>query len=360
MIIKKINIKLLVLPLVAVLSLSAFSHEDKYTSNDNDLMQSSFTEVIRFDALRFEDSKMDGSSQITLENAIRHIKTYRDLHKQLRVTIIGHTESLTDDENEKKIESNTYVKYIENFFAREFDVNSSKEKAADYADTVYREMLDANISKDIISLENHAGYNLAYFKTSTDADELSNRVMVTLYVLEAADEDIDGVIDVIDECAGTQRGVLVDKKGCAKDSDKDGVPDHKDTCVNTPSTLQVDFQGCRLNDTLALTFEYDSANILPESDPILSEFSKFMLDNTGYEAEIIGHTDSDGTISHNIDLSQRRAISTKEALVGRGIDASRLTVSGHGELEPVATNATSAGKQANRRIEVRIFYKTIK
>lgn len=358
--IKKINIKLLLLPLVAVLSLNAFSYEDKYTSNDNGLMQSSYTEVIRFDALRFENSNMDSSSQITLKDAIGHIKTYSDLPKQIRVTIIGHTESLTDDENEKKNKSNTYVKYIENFFAKELDVNSSKQKAANYTDSVYREMLDANISKDIISLENRAGYNLAYSKTSRDADELSNRVMVTLYVLQEADEDIDGVIDAKDECAGTQRGVLVDEKGCARDSDNDGVPDHKDICVNTPSTLQVDFQGCRLNDTLSLVFEHNSANILPELDPILSEFSKFMLDNTGYKAEIIGHTDSDGTIKYNMDLSQRRALSTKEALVRRGVDASRLTVSGQGELEPVATNATSEGKQANRRIEVRIFYKTTK
>ena len=357
--IKKINIRLLVLPLVAVLSLSAFSYEDKYISNDDVLMESSFSEIIRFDPLHFDSSEIEDSSKSILEDAIKRIKTHSDLHKKLRVTIIGHTQSQTDDKNEKRIESTTYAKYIENIFARELDVNSSKEKADNYADSVYKEMLDANISKDIISLENHAGYNLAYSKTSSDADELSNRVMVTLYVLQAPDEDLDGVINAADECAGTQRGILVDSKGCAYDSDNDGIPDHKDICVNTPSTLQVDFQGCRLNDTLALTFEYDSANILPESDPILSEFSKFMLDNTGYKAEIIGHTDSDGTIDHNIDLSQRRALSTKEALVGRGIDASRLTVSGKGESEPVATNATSAGRQANRRIEVRIFYKTI-
>lgn len=358
--ITKTNIKLLLLPLVAVLSLNAFSYEDKYISNDNTLINSSFSEIIRFDALHFIDNKMDTSCEPIFNEAIGKIKKYSDLHRQLRVTVIGHTESLTDDANEKKIESTTYAKYIENIFTRDFDLNSSKEKAQNYADSIYTKMLDANISKDIISLENHAGYNLGYSKTSPDADKLSNRVMVTMYVLQAPDEDLDGVINAMDECAGTPRAVLVDDKGCAYDTDKDGVPDYKDICVKTPFTLQVDLQGCRLNDTLALTFKIDSAEILPISDIILEEFSKFMLNNTGYKVEIIGHTDSDGSILHNDDLSKRRALSTKKALVEHGIDASRLIVSGQGELEPVATNKTPVGKQANRRIEVRIFYKTIK
>lgn len=360
MMMKKINIRLLVLPLVAVLSLSAFSYEDKYISNDDVLMESSFSEIIRFDPLHFDSSEIEDSSKSILEDAIRRIKTHSDLHNQLRVTIIGHTQSQTDDKNEKRIESTTYAKYIENIFTRELDVNSSKKKADNYADSVYKEMLDANISKDIISLENHAGYNLAYSKTSTDADELSNRVMVTLYILQAPDEDLDGIINAADECAGTQRGILVDSKGCAYDSDNDGVPDHKDICVNTPSTLQVDFQGCRLNDTLALVFKTDSDEILPVSDEIIQEFAKFLIDNKGYHAEIIGHTDSVNTEAYNMELSQRRAMSTKKALVKKGIEASRLTTSGKGEIDPIASNILKEGRQKNRRIEVRIFYKTIK
>jgi OOP family OmpA-OmpF porin len=67
---------------------------------------------------------------------------------------------------------------------------------------------------------------------------------------------------------------------------------------------------------------------------------------------IEGHTDSDGSEARNLDLSQRRAQSVVDWLVGKGIDADRLTPAGKGAAEPIADNGTSAGKAANRRVEV--------
>jgi outer membrane protein OmpA-like peptidoglycan-associated protein len=69
---------------------------------------------------------------------------------------------------------------------------------------------------------------------------------------------------------------------------------------------------------------------------------------------IEGHTDSDGTNEYNQGLSDDRAAAVKEALVSRGISASRLTTVGFGETSPVATNGTAAGKALNRRTEVKL------
>ena len=74
-------------------------------------------------------------------------------------------------------------------------------------------------------------------------------------------------------------------------------------------------------------------------------------------AAIAGHTDADGSDSHNQDLSERRAKSVVAWLVAHGIEASRLTPVGRGESEPIADNDTSAGRALNRRVEVAATHK---
>src|SRR5690606_35516976 len=67
---------------------------------------------------------------------------------------------------------------------------------------------------------------------------------------------------------------------------------------------------------------------------------------------IVGHTDSTGSEAYNQALSERRAEAVARCLEGRGVDASRLRAEGWGESEPRDTNATAAGRQLNRRVEV--------
>ena len=60
-------------------------------------------------------------------------------------------------------------------------------------------------------------------------------------------------------------------------------------------------------------------------------------------------------MDYNQGLSQRRSQAVRDYLVSQGVSASRLRNSGRGELEPIASNGTDAGRQQNRRVEVAIF-----
>jgi OOP family OmpA-OmpF porin len=102
-----------------------------------------------------------------------------------------------------------------------------------------------------------------------------------------------------------------------------------------------------------INFASDKADLLPSSYPTLETIFKILNDNQDLAVEIQGHTDSTASEAHNMDLSQRRAKTVMEYLVGKGIAASRLTAVGFGEARPVDSNATEAGKANNRRVELK-------
>jgi outer membrane protein OmpA-like peptidoglycan-associated protein len=104
-----------------------------------------------------------------------------------------------------------------------------------------------------------------------------------------------------------------------------------------------------------IQFEYDSAEIKPESHEILDDVVKVLQDNPNIEQlDIIGHTSSEGSVKHNNKLSTDRAASVKQYLLDHGVDAVRLSSQGKGPSEPIADNSTEEGKVANRRVEFKI------
>ncbi|PID66463.1 MAG: cell envelope biogenesis protein OmpA [Gammaproteobacteria bacterium] len=70
--------------------------------------------------------------------------------------------------------------------------------------------------------------------------------------------------------------------------------------------------------------------------------------------KVVGHTDSRGSNAYNQGLSERRAASVRNFLVSQGIPANMITAFGEGEMNPVATNATPAGRQQNRRVNITV------
>lgn len=102
-------------------------------------------------------------------------------------------------------------------------------------------------------------------------------------------------------------------------------------------------------------FDFDKATLRPDSYDQLKELLEYLQRHEEIKIEIAGHTDNIGTDAHNLKLSQERANTIRNWLVGKGIKAIRLTAKGYGATEPVADNSTEEGRQLNRRTEVRIL-----
>jgi len=99
-------------------------------------------------------------------------------------------------------------------------------------------------------------------------------------------------------------------------------------------------------------FDVDKADIRPDAAQALAHLGTVVRSYTG-PVRLIGHTDSDGSDAHNLDLSQRRADSVKAWLVAKEtIGAARIATEAKGETRPVAPNDAPANKQKNRRVEV--------
>lgn len=104
--------------------------------------------------------------------------------------------------------------------------------------------------------------------------------------------------------------------------------------------------------TRGIQFESGSDKVKAESYGTLKDIAAVLAENPTIRVKIIGHTDSEGDDASNLDLSKRRALTVKEALIKEfGIDASRMETDGKGESQPADVNTTTAGKANNRRVE---------
>ena len=168
------------------------------------------------------------------------------------------------------------------------------------------------------------------------------------------DDDNDGVPNEDDACPFTPPGVAVNPDGCANDEDGDGIPDYLDKCPGTPLGTPVDETGCSiiLATLRGVHFDFDSATLTSEARSILDGALSKINADPGQRIVIEGHTDSTGDENYNMGLSQRRADSVKKYLESRGVSSSRMTTTGHGENDPVASNDSAAGRKLNRRVEI--------
>ena len=98
-------------------------------------------------------------------------------------------------------------------------------------------------------------------------------------------------------------------------------------------------------------FEYDKAIIKKESYPILDAVAATLQGNPSISLiEIQGHTDERGDDAYNLDLSDRRAHSVRDYLIGKGVDEKRLTAQGYGETQPLDRSHNEAAWAKNRRV----------
>ncbi len=109
-----------------------------------------------------------------------------------------------------------------------------------------------------------------------------------------------------------------------------------------------------LNMPSNITFDSDQSDVKPQFYETLNSVALVFQEFDQSLIDVAGHTDSDGSDDYNIDLSRRRAGSVARYLTSQQLDPQRFSVEGRGEREPIASNASSRGKQENRRVEITI------
>ncbi len=177
------------------------------------------------------------------------------------------------------------------------------------------------------------------------------------------DTDQDGINDEEDKCP-TVAGVAR-YQGCpVPDGDGDGVNDEEDKCPTVPGVKEN--QGCPvISEEVRQKIDYAANNIYfitgsakldKRSFKGLDDVVKIMGENPETKLAIDGHTDNVGSDELNQKLSDNRAASVKAYLVSKGVAESRLISTGYGESQPVADNKTAAGRQKNRRVEMKLSY----
>lgn len=147
------------------------------------------------------------------------------------------------------------------------------------------------------------------------------------------------------------------QKVVIKDSDKDGVADNIDKCAGTNAAFKVDASGCpvMLTETVSIQmdvkFPSNSSILSKDNYPEIEKVAEFMQQFEKTVVTVEGHSDDRGNDAYNKALSQRRADSVSKVLTDKfGLPAARVKSVGFGEEQPIADNATSEGRAANRRV----------
>ena len=100
-------------------------------------------------------------------------------------------------------------------------------------------------------------------------------------------------------------------------------------------------------------FDTDKATIKADSRPTLDEIARFLAASPDLQVMVVGHTDNQGALDYNMDLSQRRSAAVMEDLIQNyGVGPARLSAHGVGFLAPVASNSNEEGRAKNRRVEL--------
>jgi outer membrane protein OmpA-like peptidoglycan-associated protein len=180
------------------------------------------------------------------------------------------------------------------------------------------------------------------------------------------DRDKDGIENDQDECP--DEFGPIERKGCPEeDADKDGVPNRVDTCAKEPGVESN--LGCPEHEeplvAIAPTlldlrgkvyFEASQDRIQQRSFAVLDWVAKVLREHSEITRVVVGaHTDDRGFADQNRRLSQQRADEVRRYLIGKGVAAERLDARGYGPDRPIDSNATSIGRENNRRVDFKII-----
>ena len=177
---------------------------------------------------------------------------------------------------------------------------------------------------------------------------------------DAADEAADGAAAREGSTRESDRGASRESARAQRepvDRDRDGVADAVDDCPDTLFGRPVDGDGCALLDGAVegVAFRSGSDELAAEAGAVLDGVADTLREYPALAVSVDAHTDNTGGAESNLQLSRRRAVAVARYLVSRGIEPDRLRPRAFGESRPRASNATEAGREANRRVEFRVL-----
>lgn len=233
---------------------------------------------------------------------------------------LGYTENFVNGDNFDAVRRGypTKDRYSYGYAGLEFTLGSKDKPALEFTNPValmYDELYDAALRREVEALKGRV----------TNVENAVNDLK--------KDSDGDGVADQFDKCPGTPAGTVVDGGGCPI------VFPKQDTVAAATAGAYSNIQ-----------FEFDSSVLRTSSYPALDATSAD-LRTSGSAVEVQGFASSEGTAAHNLKLSRDRANSVKTYLVNSGVAASKITVKGFGETQPIADNSTEEGRVLNRRVQ---------
>jgi general secretion pathway protein A len=105
---------------------------------------------------------------------------------------------------------------------------------------------------------------------------------------------------------------------------------------------------------IIIYFKHNSNDLPDQAYDMLDRIAGFLVSNPDASINISGYTDSSGSYSYNVSVSQFRANMVKGYLVGKGVDPLKIEALGLGPKNPIANNSTEKGRQTNRRVEIEL------
>jgi len=143
--------------------------------------------------------------------------------------------------------------------------------------------------------------------------------------------------------AGAYIGNYMDKQAAEIERDIEGA------------TVERIGEGIKITFDSGIMFDVDKSALRPVAQTNLTKLSVILNKYADTDILIEGHTDSTGPEDYNLELSERRAKSVANKLSAEQVMATRFTIMGYGEVQPIADNSTDAGRQENRRVEIAIM-----
>lgn len=146
--------------------------------------------------------------------------------------------------------------------------------------------------------------------------------------------------------------------GCATTQSGSGSA-ATDSAKRNPVKVTQTSRGAQITSDDRILFDTGRSDIKQEGQVFIERVAKILKEKTKANVAVEGYTDNVGAANLNQALSEKRASSVKQALVAKGVAASRITATGFGMSKPVADNSTAEGRQANRRTSIVVLGESV-